>query len=126
MLLKTMGGLVEEAGVSAAVDGDEDALPLGSTGEAHVVSRPALQEAVLVVIGARAFGLKRLAALETVDIEVPHIGADALEVLDEFVIGGHGSPFLWGWGMYNSFILLRLLYHSKIYFVFFVIIFKFF
>ena len=48
MLLKTMGGLVEEAGVSAAVDGDENALPLGSTGEAHVVSRPALQEALKV------------------------------------------------------------------------------
>ena len=99
--------------------------PLGGADEAHVVPLPALQEAALVVIGARAFGLKRLAALETVDIEVPHIGTDALEVLDEFIIGGHGSPFLFG-GMYNSFILLRVLYHSKIYFVFFVIIFKFF
>jgi hypothetical protein len=36
-----------------------------------------------------------IAALEAVDIEVPHIGADALEVFDELVVGGHGgTPFL--------------------------------
>jgi hypothetical protein len=70
--------------------------PLGGADEAHVVPLPALQEAALVVIGARAFGLKRLAALEIVDIEIPHIGADALEVLDEFVIGGHSGAFLPG------------------------------
>lgn len=58
------GGLVEGPGVGAAVDGDEDALPLGGADEAHVVPLPVLQEAALVVIGARAFGLKRLAALE--------------------------------------------------------------
>jgi hypothetical protein len=35
-----------------------------------------------------------IAALEAVDIEVPHIGADALEVFDQLVVGGHGgTPF---------------------------------
>ena len=81
-------------GDGAAVDGDEDVLPLGGADEAHVIPQPALHAAALVVIGARALAVEVIAALEAVDIEVPHIGADALEVFDQLVVGGHGgTPF---------------------------------
>ena len=80
-----------------AVDGDEDVLPLGGADEAHVIPQPALHAAALVVVGAGALAVEVIAALEAVDIEVPHIGADALEVFDELVVGGHGArSFLWG------------------------------
>ena len=84
-------------GDGAAVDGDEDVLPLGGADKAHVVPQPALHAAALVVIGAGALGLIPVAALEAVHVEIPHIGADALEVFDEFVVGRHGgTPFLGG------------------------------
>ena len=107
-------GVVEGVvGDGAAVDGDEDVLPLGGADKAHVVPQPALHAAALVVIRPRALGLIPIAALEAVHVEIPHIGADALEVLDEFVVGGHGGTPFFG-GLFALFCFIISKKHSSV------------
>ncbi len=69
-----------------AVDGKENILSVGALTKPHVVPKPALHAAALIVIRAGAFFVVFLAALETADIEFPHIVARAIEILDKLAV----------------------------------------
>ena len=53
---------------------------------------PGFDPAVLIAIDPGAFGVKLVTALETIDIEVPHIGPDLLKVFDQLAVSHDGSP----------------------------------
>jgi hypothetical protein len=52
-----------------------------------MVTEPAFHTAALVVVGAAALAAILVAALEAVNIEIAHIGADGLKIFNQLAIG---------------------------------------
>ena len=70
----------------AAVYGDKNVLALGRTNEAHMLRKPALQPAALVIIFPAAFLGIIVAALEAVNVKFTHIRAHALKILYKLAV----------------------------------------
>ena len=75
-----------------AVNGQIDTLSTAVLRKGNIVSHPAFHPAPLIVIAPGAFFGKITAELESVDIEILQVGADSLEVFDQFVVGQKFSP----------------------------------
>ena len=79
------------AGDGPAVHGQEHILAVGGLPEAHVAAEPAFDPAALVVIAADALLVILRPAPEAVDIELPHIFPDPVEIFDQLTVS-HSAP----------------------------------
>ena len=70
----------------AAVNGNEHILALGSAHKAHMISKPALHSAALIIIGAGTFLIILVSALESVNVEFTHIASYFFKVFNKLVI----------------------------------------
>ena len=78
---------------TAAVNREENALALRILRKTHVVAQPAFHPTALVVIRTGTFPGIFVAVLEAVDIKLPHVVADAVEVFDKLAVRHADAPF---------------------------------
>ena len=73
-------------GARPAIDRQEAVFSVRSLAESHIISEPTLDPPFLVIIRARTFLREFIPALEAVDVELPHVFSDSLEILDSLVV----------------------------------------
>ena len=54
--------------------------------ERHIVAKPAFNSSALIIVATGALGIIFLTTLEAIDIELPHVVADALKVLYQLAV----------------------------------------
>ena len=74
---------------TTVVHGQKNRFAAGVLTERHVIAQPALDPPALIIIAAGALAVILFTALETIDIEIPHIAADLFKAFDQLAVS-HG------------------------------------
>lgn len=80
---------------AAGIQGEKYGLFMAVLVCAYVVGKPAFHAAAMVVIGSGAFFPEIFPGLESINIEVPDVGANFFKSLNQFFVFGHEFfPFI--------------------------------